>query len=53
MYSKYLKPSGHTEGGRRPGQTRKKPKDLSVCDHTHEDHVCGKGGGVYAECRCE
>ena len=41
--------SGHT-GGTRPGQTRKKPKDLS----TREGEECGRGasegGGVYAVC---
>jgi hypothetical protein len=41
----YNKPrSGHT-GGRRPGQTLKKPKDLSVCDR--EECGRGEGGGVY------
>ena len=39
--------SGHNEGTR-PGQTRKKPKDLSVCDR--EDHGRGEGGGVYVVC---
>jgi hypothetical protein len=28
-----------------PGQTRKKPKDLSVCER--EDRGCGEGGGLY------
>jgi hypothetical protein len=37
--------SGHSTGGRRPGQTRKKPKDLIVCDR--EEHGRGEGGGVY------
>ena len=37
--------SGHT-GGTRPGQTPKKPKDLSVCNR--EDRGCGKGGSVYS-----
>ena len=49
-YSKQLKPSGHTEGGRRPGQTRKKPKDLSACDH--EERRSGEGEGVYAVTVC-
>jgi hypothetical protein len=35
----YSKPSsGHT-GGRRPGQTLQKPKDLSACDP--EERGCG------------
>ena len=40
----YSKPSsGHTVGGRSPGQTHKKPKDLSVC----EEREHGVGTGVY------
>jgi hypothetical protein len=46
---RYSKPSigssGHT-GGTRPGQTRKKPKDLSACDR--EECGSGEGGSVYA-----
>ena len=39
-------PSGHDgEGDSRPGQTRKKPRDLSVYDR--EECGCGEGGGVY------
>ncbi len=41
---------GHV-GGTRPGQTRKKPKDLSVREG--EDRGCGTGGGVYVVCKCE
>jgi hypothetical protein len=42
LVKKYIKPSsGHTVGGRRPGQTWKKQKDLSACDRG-----CGEGGGV-------
>jgi hypothetical protein len=37
-----------TEDVRRPGQTHKKPKDLSVCDR--EERGRGEGGGVYAVC---
>ncbi len=36
--------SGHTVGGRRPAQTRKKPKDLSAC----EERGRREGGGVHA-----
>jgi hypothetical protein len=36
--------SGHT-GLRSPGQTRKKPKDLTVCDR--EERGCAEGGDVY------
>ena len=39
--------SGHT-GGKRPGQTRKKPMELS--SREREDRGCGEGGGVYAVC---
>ena len=28
----YSKTRGHTGGDMRPGQTRKKPRDLSACD---------------------
>ncbi len=34
--------SGHTVGDRSPGQTRKKPKDLSVCDR--DERGRGEGG---------
>jgi hypothetical protein len=34
-------------GGTRPGQTRKKPKDLSVRER--EERGCGEDGGLYAE----
>jgi hypothetical protein len=47
----YSKPSGHAEGGTRPGRTRKKPKDLSACDR--EECGCGEGGGVYVVYMCE
>jgi hypothetical protein len=40
----YSNPSSGRVGGRRPGQTRKKPKDLSVCDS--EERGCGEGGVV-------
>ena len=40
--------SGHV-GGTRPGQTRKKPKDLSARER--EERGCGEGGGVYDVCR--
>ncbi len=36
------------ESLRRPGQTRKKPKDLSVCDG--EECGRGEGGDVYDVC---
>jgi hypothetical protein len=39
--------SGHS-GGRRPDQTHKKPKDLSVRER--EEGGCGEGGGVYVVC---
>ena len=39
--------SGHA-GGTRPGQTRKKPKDLSARER--EERGRGEGGGVYAMC---
>jgi len=35
-------------GGTRPGQTRKKPKDLSARDR--EERGRGEGGGVYVVC---
>ena len=40
--------SGHI-GGTRPGQTRKKPKDLSARER--EECGRGEGGGVYVVCR--
>ena len=40
--------SGHI-GGTRPGQTLKKPKDLSTRER--EERGCGEGGGVYVVCR--
>ncbi len=40
--------SGHI-GGTRPGQTLKKPKDLSTRER--EDRGRGEGGGVYGVCR--
>ena len=41
-------PSGHdAEGGSTPGQTRKKPSDLSAY---REERGRGEGGGVYAVC---
>jgi hypothetical protein len=45
-------PRGHTEGGPRPGQTRKKPRDLCVCDREERGRGEG-GGGVYVVCMCE
>ncbi len=39
--------SGHA-GDTRPGQTRKKPKDLSARER--EDRGRWEGGGVYAVC---
>ena len=39
--------SGHA-GGTRSGQTRKKPKDLSVRER--EDRGCGEDEGVYSVC---
>ena len=39
--------SGHA-GGTGPGQTRKKPMDLSVRER--EERGRGEGGGVYAVC---
>ena len=39
--------SGHA-GGTRPGQTRKKPKDLSARER--EERGRGEGGGVHAVC---
>ncbi len=42
-------PSGHdTEGGSRPGQTHKKPRDLSTYDREECGH--GEGVGVYTVC---
>jgi hypothetical protein len=38
----YSKPSSGHVGGKRPGQTWKKPKDLSPCDR--EEGGCGEGG---------
>ena len=40
--------SSSLTGGTRPGQTRKKPKDLS--SREREERGCGEGGGVYAVC---
>ena len=40
--------SGHA-GGTRSGQTCKKPKDLSA----REGEERGRGGGLYAVCKCE
>ncbi len=47
---KTLGSRGHV-GGTSPGQTRKKPKDLSEL----EGEECGRGGGggVYVVCKCE
>ena len=42
--------SGHA-GGTRPGQTRKKPKDLSARER--EDRGCGEGVGLYVVYMCE
>ncbi len=42
--------SGHV-GGTRPGQTRKKPKDLSAREG--EERGRGGGGGVYAVWKCD
>ena len=39
--------SGHA-GGTRPGQTRKKPKNLSARDR--EERGRGEGGGVHVVC---
>ena len=38
-------------GGMRPGQTRKKPKDLSTREG--EEIGSGEGEGVYVVCMCE
>jgi hypothetical protein len=38
-------------GGTRPGQTWKKPKDLS--EREREECGCGEGEGVYVVCMCE
>ena len=35
-------------GDTRPGQTCKKPKDLSTRER--EDRGCGEGGGAYVVC---
>jgi hypothetical protein len=43
-----IRSSGHA-GGTRPGQTRKKPKDLSAREG--EERGRGGDGGVYAERR--
>ncbi len=42
--------SGHT-GVTGPGQTRKKPKDLSVREC--EERGCGGDGGMYGVCKCD
>ena len=48
MGKTYSKPSsGHISGGRRPGQTHKKPRDLSVYDR--EDRGCGEGSVYMCE----
>ena len=41
--------SGHA-GGTTPGQTRKKPKDLSAREREERGRGEGAGGGVYAVC---
>ena len=42
-------PSGHdTEGDSKLGQSRKKPRDMSVFDRA--ECGCGEGGGVYVVC---
>ena len=41
--------SGHV-GDTRPGQTRKKPKDLSAREREERGRGEGAGGGVYAVC---
>jgi hypothetical protein len=33
-----------------PGQTRKKPKDLSACEREERGRGEGAGGGVYVVC---
>ena len=38
--------SDHTGGGPSPGQTCKKPKDLSTCDREECGHGDSEGGGV-------
>jgi hypothetical protein len=38
--------SGHA-GGTRPGQTRKKPKDLGTREGEERGRCRGGGGGVY------
>jgi hypothetical protein len=45
MESDSVEPSGRTEGDTRPGRTRRKPKNLSVCES--EERGRGEGGGVY------
>ena len=42
--------SGHA-GGTSPGQTLKKPKDLSVRER--EERECGEGGGLYDVYMCD
>ena len=44
-YSKTRRWSSGHAGDTRPGQTRKKLKDLSTCDR--EERERGEGGGVY------
>ena len=41
--------SGHV-GGTTPGQTRKKPKDLSQREREERGRGEGGGGGVYVVC---
>ena len=41
--------SGHA-GGTTPGQTRKKPKDLSAREREERGRGEGAGGGVHAVC---
>ena len=56
----YSNPSnGHVTSRRRPGQTRKKPKDLSVCDRPKDLSVCDREErareetGVFMLCPCD
>jgi hypothetical protein len=44
---------GVDAGGTRPGQTRNKPKDLSVRKGEVSQRGRGGGGGVYVVCMCE